>query len=571
VKPFGALVPVVVILACGSAWAQPQQTQQVEPGGGGGFIAKDVAELDIDKCAPDTNVTKAEHLRRGEEYYNRGEVLYAQGDYKGAVSELVASYCEVPYYGTLKDIAQAWERELEYGKALAYFSRFVLQVPPDAKKANDCATDPQADKSNVLARITVLEKLPAKIRVQATPEDAQVNIIQSNVVKAFGTKGSEMEVKGGPYQLVVKRAGYVTKTQDIHPEVGKPYTYVVELDPVKGRLHLSVIPGDGRIFIDKRLAGTGIVETEVKAGRYSIQVEAQDRQTEVRDVEVLPDKDTTLTFELKSPPQIGRRQLLFYGSLAGLVAGFSLVDGQHTDNKGLAGGAALGGLAAGFFTVYYGTSANVPLGTSSLTITSSLIGGTIGAALGTGIDNKPPSDSHLAPALGGAGLLVGAGTGYYFGQKSHLTPGDAAVINSGALWGTVAGSLFALSFNAGPEIGAGLVLSGVGMGTLGGVLLQRFFTVSRPRAALIDASGIVGMVLGLAAENLVEQAFDVTTPRTSERTANYALGGLATGLILGGVLTRSIDEPKLPVTPVFQKSKGANGAEVTTFGIATTF
>jgi len=115
------------------------------------------------------------------------------------------------------------------------------------------------------------------------------------------------------------------------------------------------------------------------------------------------------------------------------------------------------------------------------------------------------------------------------------------------------------------------VLSGLGMGTLGGVLLQRYFTVSRGRAALIDASGVVGMVLGLAGENLVEQASG-TASKSGERTANYALGGLAAGLILGGLLTRSIDDPKLAVTPTINKTTAAaNGTSGTTIGIAGAF
>jgi len=143
------------------------------------------------------------------------------------------------------------------------------------------------------------------------------------------------------------------------------------------------------------------------------------------------------------------------------------------------------------------------------------------------------------------------------------------VINSGALWGTVAGGLFALSFNPDSQIAAGLVASGLGMGTVAGVMLQRYFKVSRGRAALIDASGVVGIVLGLATENLVEQAINNKVTSSQERTANYALGGLAAGLVLGGVLTRSLDDPKLAIIPTVGKTTGPTG--VTTIGVSGAF
>ena len=197
-------------------------------------------------------------------------------------------------------------------------------------------------------------------------------------------------------------------------------------------------------------------------------------------------------------------------------------------------------------------------------MTSSLIGGVGGAALAAVVTNDLTGRNGVSDPLIGGGLLVGAATGYYIGYETHPTPGDAAVINSGALWGTIAGSLFAITFDPGSQISGGLVLTGLAMGTAGGTLLQRYFTVSRGRAALIDAAGVVGIVLGLAGESLVQRARDDDS-QSDARTANYALGGLATGLIVGGILTRNLDDPKLaiPITPAL----GRATTGVTTLGI----
>ena len=529
-----------------------------------GFIGKDTTLLEIDDCTPDKDVTDAELRRRGGEHYQRGEVLYLQGDYTGAVKELVASYCEIPYYSILKDIGQAYERELEYAKAIGYFERFVMAVPRDAKPANACAADPQEDKANMLARINVLSNLKAKIRVQTTPADARVALVKDGVTKARGTSGDELEVIGGPYQLIVERDGYHPITQLIHAEIGKPYTFFEQLEPLKGHLKIRVIPADARLFLDNREVATGSYETVLPGGRYTIQAEAQDRITSTRQIEVLPDKDTTVSFELARQPEFGRKQLLLYGGIAGGASGGLLAGQQSPFYVLLAGG---GGVAAGLFGVYYGTPKDLALGTSSLTVTSSLVGGVIGGALGEGLSNN--RNDVTLPLVGG-GLLIGAVAGYYTADYSHPTPGDSAVINSGALWGTVAGGLFTISFDPGAKIGAGIVLSGLGMGTLGGVLLQRYFTVGRGHAALIDAAGVVGMVLALATENLADRAEQLAKP-TDERTSNYALGGLATGLILGGILTRNMDDPQLAITPIMSKATASDGSSTTTFGIGGTF
>ena len=521
-----------------------------------GFLDKDVPILEIDSCSPDKGVTTDELRKRGAEHYQRGEVLYLQGDYQGAVVELVASYCEIPYYSILKDIGQAYERLLEYAKAIAYFERYVLDMPKDAQKANACAPDPQDDKQNVLARIHTLRTLRAKIRVQTIPDDARVRIMQNNKIISEGRPGAELDVEGGPYQLVVERPGYHTVSTEFHAEIGKPYTFFEQLRPLEGHLRLRVVPGDGRLFIDNRQVGTGVYDVSMPSGKYTVEAQAQDRVTETRSIEVLPDQDTDVTFELHHIPEYGKQQLMVYGAIAGTGAGALIADAQSDRTITVLGGAA--GLTAGLLGAYWGAPSELALGTSSLTVTSSLIGATGGAALSAVITNDLLGRNGVSGPLVGGGLLVGAGLGYYIGEETHLTPGDAAVINSGALWGTAAGALFAVTFDAESRISGGIVLSGLAMGTAGGTLLQRYFTVSRGHAALIDASGVVGLVLGLAAESLVQRARDDES-QSDARTANYALGGLATGLIVGGILTRNLDEPKLPANIAPAIGKGTIG------------
>src|SRR5262249_41553552 len=147
------------------------------------------------------------------------------------------------------------------------------------------------------------------------------------------------------------------------------------------------------------------------------------------EIEVFAERDTPISFELPPQPQVGRRQLLAYAAIGGAFSGAFLA--YASGNAGLTFGGVGAGAGAGFLGAYFGTSKNVALGTSSLTITSSLIGGAAGGATGLLASDNP---ERVLPAIGG-GLLLGAGIGYYAGSRLRIRPGDAAVINSGALWG----------------------------------------------------------------------------------------------------------------------------------------
>lgn len=554
-------VVIALVALTGVASAQPSDPRKRD----GGYIGKEIPVLEIDECPARDAMTPDEVKRVGGEHFERGKVLYEQGDYSGAVKELVAAYCILPYFSMLKDIGLAYERDLNYERAIAYYEKFVLSVPADAKAMRPCDPTPQADRENVLARIAVLQKLRAKVRVNTDPDQAKITLIDyQGVVAARGKTGDELAVLAGHYDVLVEHEGFVSTQSQIDVEIGKPYTIFTKLEPEKGGLRVRIVPADARLFLqypsgDKLQVGTGAYEARLPGGRYRISGEASGRLTIGKDIEVLPGSDIPVSLDLPPEPQFGRRQLIVYTTLAGGFAGGSIA-GASENATAVATG-VLAGAGTGFFGAYYAVPHNIPLGTSSLTITSSLIGGTLvggGAILATDKANV------YFPGIG-IGMIVGGGVGYYTGERLHISPGDAAVINSGALWGTTTGLLFSGSFDANRVIGAGLALSGLGMGTLGGVLMTRYFDISRGRAALIDVGGIVGVFIGLGIEGVVSSRQNAES--STERQTNYVLGGMATGLIVSGILTRNLDAPKIAITPSVARTQSGS----TTIGVGGSF
>jgi hypothetical protein len=532
-----------------------------------GYIGRGVTLLEIDDCRPN-DLTRQQIQKQGFEHFDRGSTLYAQGDYEGAVRELVYSYCLVPsFYTILKDIGQAYERDLDYEKAIGYLERYVRAVPPPGTPpCGVCPADPQQDKANVARRVEVLKKLKAKIYVESQPAGAQITIANDAGVAARAHSGDTIEVLGGHYDLTTTLDGYEPHHQTIDVLIGKPYTYFVPLVPQKGRLSMQVSPPDARIFLGDRLVGIGHIDLALESNTYVVTSEAPDRITDRRRVEVLAGQVKRVSVELTAQPQIGRRQLIVFSTAVGGGATASLL--YAFKNTGLAGLGSVGGATAGLFGSVFLLPQDLPLGTSNLTVTSTAGGAVLGAGASLLFTRRP----EVIYPVAGAAAVLGGTVGYLVGDRTRINVGDAALINSGVVWGSVAGALFAISFNPGHVVGGGLVLSGLGMGAIGGLLLQSNFSITRTHAVLIDVGGVVGIIGGLAAESLAygqstQSASSMVDSRTQEHLANYALGGMAVGLLAAGILTRNLDDPRIPVAPSVTQATAGDGRAATIYGI----
>jgi hypothetical protein len=552
---------VVVAVAAGAAIAQSKPDSSIV--------------LDVDRC-PHTDASEDVLTAQGREHYQRGETLYLQGDYKGAVLELVASYCKISSFGysILKDIGQAYERLLDYEKAVAYLERYTREMPEDAQRANQCSPDPKEDRENVRRRVAVLKDLKAHVKIQTEPGRATIEILRKSdgFIVRSGTGGDTFELAAGVYTMRVTQRGHEKKEEELITKIGKSDARFVSLTPQTGRISVQVTPADSKIYLVDgpvdRFVGVGRWEAKRDARKYTVRAEKQGRIEVSREVEVKPDEVTQVSLDLAPLPQFGRRQLLGFSTVAGAVAVGNLLFAFNQSAIATAGAVGGGAATLGFGYLYLPD--DLALGTSNLTITATIGGGIVGSAgslLFTG------DESVVAP-LTGLGMIGGAAVGYYLGDSTKIRPGDAALINSAMAWGTVSGLLFAESFGPGRQVYSGLVLSGFGMGAIGGTLMTRYFDISRTHAVLIDIGGVIGILGGLAVEALVYGTSAAGTDpgvrfteAEREHLANFSLGGMAVGLIAAGILTRNLDAPKLAVQPSVGKAAASDGkSTITTFG-----
>lgn len=508
------------------AAAQPSKTD----GHDTGFIGRRM-RLDIDDCPPVPDLPPKKIGAMSYERYQRGSVLHVQGDYDEAVKALVSAYCLAPAQSAsmLVDIAQSYERMVQYETAVAYFERYVRLLTED----ND-------ERRAISARIEVLRELKSTVTVATEPAGASIVISSDAGPVATARDGEVLKVVAGEYTLVVEKRGYETVRKPITPGIGQPYSYSFRLQPKRGMLRIQTVPGDARIYVDDKFEGLGSFRESVEIGPHEVRVEAKGYLPGTRSIEVLADESEQLGISLEKPPQSGKLQLVIAASVAGTIAGAAAVGGSTDDTTfGTLGG--LAGLAIGGAGTHF-LYDDIDLGSSSYIITTGIIGTIEGTSLGYLISDDADA--------GWIGSLVGTGAGAAFAlataPRFEFSPGDAALLNSGAAWGLVSGAWFTQVFHADSRVAAAMILGGTNLGVIGGVLLGRQTEYSRKHVVFIDLAGLAGIATGLAVHSAyVGNGEDVMVER-SEQQAHFALAGMAIGLASGAFLTRNLDAPKLP-------------------------
>lgn len=562
VDRLAALVGSLVISL--SALARPARADDPPPpppSPDDGFLGARRMRLAIDDCPRPPELTSAQREAAVGEHFSRGDVLYVQGEYEGAVRELVAGYCLIPVPTLLKNIAQSYERMVRYEEAAAYYERYVLTVDATSEQAVD------VERRTISARVEVLRRLPSKVTVATEPPGSTIELVTDAGRQALGRDGEPLQVVAGTYEMTVAHAGYEPRVSTITVGIGQPYSFSFRLDPRRARLAIQAVPGDARIFVDGRLAGLGAYDADVPLGSHDVMVEAAGHLTRQVTVELVEGENKPVAIELPGAPGSGRRHLIGGSAVLGALLGASTgaLGGQGSGGAGLLLGGLGGGLAGYLFV-----PKDIRLGTGSFLISTGLAGALNGLAVG-GLLNDTDLALTSTDTTGAAfgmvgGAIVGLGVGLILDPRLQPTPGDAALFNSGVTWGAITGALFVPVFDASTRIRFSTLITGLDLGVVTGALLAARYDVSRRRVVYIDLAGFAGMIAGLATESTISGATNDTG--SGESSAHYALGGMAIGLGLGTFLTRNLDLPRLPrLTPAVTRSRDAAGGGALMFSL----
>jgi hypothetical protein len=509
---------------------------------------------------------EARRIKLAGDNYDRGLVLYEEGDYKGAVDAFVASYCSKAHPSAFYNIAQSYERLLDFERSVQYFERYVNDAGPEA-----------ANSKRAALRAEVLRNLPAQLRIATVPAGANISIRNQAGITARGTANADspIEVRQGRYTMRVEMPGYEPREEDLVTKPGQPYSYYLTLEPQKAPLRITAAPSNARIFIDKRLVGVGSYAASMPLGNYEVTVEAPKRETTTRRIQVTTGKANTQSIELLSPPASGRPAMLIASSVGlGLAGGFA-VNGILRQDTSITGIGALTTTAVGFGGAYYGIPESLSQGDAWYIIEASLIGFIEGLIVGQffncervelpGGEREEECKDRTVAGSALTGGLLGAATATLTRKSFRLSTGDTALLGSGAFWGLASGALFYSIFDSDTRLRDPMLFSGLNLGLVSAAGLIANDSVSLRRIAIIDLAGLGGLIGGAS----VAQAFD----SGDEKLAHFSMLGMVGGLVVGTFTTRFMDDESLPadLKPDIGATRDVDGKTVMKLGLSSTF
>jgi len=464
-----------------------------------------------------------------EAHFAKGHRFHLEGLFQEAITEFLEAYRIKPHPTVLFNIAQAYERLLQYSEAVTWFERYLREGGPGAPY-----------RVIVQNRLRVLRGLPSRIHVETTPP-ATASLIDPDGVVERAQTPTEFRVKAGRYTLRVTRDGYLPQERRLGAEIGQPYFYQFTLEQQRELVTIRPNPSKARVFIDRKLVTTGLYADRLPVGKHTLLVEYGRHTPYETQFNLRPGHRLEYDVVLPAPPPQGRVEFVVgmgaYGAVALPLALHSGgVLGPGDVGLILSSGAGSAGLAA--LGAFYATRRGIRQATSSLLIAGVTWGGMEGLALGILADR---SNARLLSGLTVGASLLGLGTTLVLARPLHPSPGQAAMINSGGLWGSALGIGLGYALRGDRRDLDLTLLIGVNVGLITSGVLINHFDVSRTHMFLIDLGTAAGAALGVA---IAFGTSGIDPAKSNAGTARLARGGLiggTIGIITAAILTRNYD------------------------------
>jgi hypothetical protein len=490
---------------------------------------------------PDPGAAKA--------HYEKAQQLYATGNYDEAIAEYNEAYRLKPHPNVLYNIAQAYERLLDYAQSVVWFERYLAEAPKDA-----------VERPVVENRLRILRNLPARVSVTTIPEHVHAAIVDPAGHRQEADTPALFKMPAGAYTIELAQAGWEPETHDVAVEIGQPYFYQYRLKRSTSQVTIFTRPRGARVFIDERLVGETPFAGSFDVGRHKLLLEHRDYPWHREDLVVQAGTPIQREVTLTRPIRSGRTELVIgamvFGGAAGPLLVASVLGDSTFGNTGLgllvymlSSGAGIG---AGFLGSFLSTRDGIKVGYSSLMIGGAAWGTSFATALSLGLD--VPTRYVYGLAIAGSG--IGMTAGFLAARKTDISAGDAALVNSGGAWGTATGALLAQAIFRNPSSSqfGWFILGGTTAGVLTGSLLAWKLELSRGHVGLIDVGGLAGTGLGFALGYVI--GVNSQSEDNIQAGARYALGGMVLGLLAGAVMTRKYKGDVPPVEALLHHEHG---------------
>jgi tetratricopeptide (TPR) repeat protein len=257
-------------------------------------------------------------LEQARKFFDRGQELYAEGNFDKAAEQFKKAHEARPYPQFLFNVAACYEKSKAYGKAVDFYKQYL-------------AADPNAaDKADVEKRVTVLEKeaASAKPNTPANPPSEAVTALGEAEIRGLVVIESEPSAatiylddkKGKPlaktpwngkiegtHTIFIEREGYKQKERKISPNPKALTVFVFDLaeEDYLGWIKItSNVPG-ANIYLDKKEFGVQHQtpwQGNIEPGKHTIWVVKDGYAEFKQEIEIVRGKTHDVQATLKGSP-----------------------------------------------------------------------------------------------------------------------------------------------------------------------------------------------------------------------------------------------------------------------------
>ena len=232
-------------------------------------------------------------------HYEKAQQLYATGNYDEAIAEYQEAYRLKPHPNVLYNIAQAYERLLDYAQSVVWFERYLAEAPKDA-----------VERPVVENRLRILRNLPARISVTTIPEKVHAALVDANGKRQEADTPALFKVPAGAYTIELQQQGWEAETHDVDVEIGQPYFYQYRLKRSTAPVSIFTRPRGARVFIDERLVGETPFAGTLDVGKHKLLLEHRDYPWHREDLDVQAGAPIQREITLTRPIRSGRTELV---------------------------------------------------------------------------------------------------------------------------------------------------------------------------------------------------------------------------------------------------------------------
>ena len=261
-------------------------------------------------------------LQEAKVAFEEAQTLYTKDQFEEAAAKFMVAFNKKPFSSFLFNAAVAYEKALQYQKAVDTFQKY-LEIDPQARDAADVKARVDSLKA-VLTPLAVGVKTPEKAAPQVLPAIATKGlvIIESKPQGAsvylddkakgvFATTPWQGSLEPKRTKLLVEAKGFKPEEREINPRTDKILEIYISLSEQHflGWIEVvSNVPG-AEVFIDRQEIGA-IGRTpytgHLKPGKHKLWVQKAGYEVATKEIDVEPGTATTHTLNL---------DLISYGTL----------------------------------------------------------------------------------------------------------------------------------------------------------------------------------------------------------------------------------------------------------------